>query len=451
MILIIWIIVSVIVFSTIILVHEYGHFKTARIFWVKVEEFWLGIPPKAKKLWTDKHGTIYTLNWLPLWWFVRLKWESINTFLLFDKDKKLHNNVSLEKAIKSWEDIFNKDKNLLKEEDKKDILKKLHENFATNSLLTKKAWQQAIIILAWVFMNFVLAIFIFSFLFFIWVSPIRINNKIEISQESKLIPNPENALKNNMVLEWVIIYPINWSIAEKSWLKNFDFILKINWDKMKSWLEIKNIISNKPNTSFNLEVKRYNYDNCNFINDDCKFEIKNISVISDYKWAIWIWLGPLLLNKDFKYKYWVLESIKYWTLETYSQIILTFKALKILIQKIFNPKTETERQEAINQVSWPIGVIDFMSKSITNWVIFILIIWAILSINLWVFNLLPIPALDWWRFLFIVINSTISKIFWRKAINEQLEWGIHIIFFIFLIALSILIAYNDVSKIINWN
>jgi regulator of sigma E protease len=66
MMIIIGIIVSILVFSVIVLLHEYGHFKSARIFGVKVEEFGLGIPPKARKLFTDKHGTDYTLNWLPL-------------------------------------------------------------------------------------------------------------------------------------------------------------------------------------------------------------------------------------------------------------------------------------------------------------------------------------------------------------------------------------------------
>jgi len=101
------------------------------------------------------------------------------------------------------------------------------------------------------------------------------------------------------------------------------------------------------------------------------------------------------INKDFKYNFTFLESIKYWVTETYWQIILTFKWVGMIGQKIFAPKTPTERQEAIEQVSGPIGMVDFMTKSITNGVIFIVVIWAIISINLWVFNLLPIPALDW--------------------------------------------------------
>ena len=120
---------------------------------------------------------------------------------------------------------------------------------------------------------------------------------------------------------------------------------------------------------------------------------------------------------------------------------------QLLLRKIIAPKTQTERQEAINEVSWPIWMVDFMSKTIWNWLVFIIVIWAMISINLWVFNLLPIPALDWWRFLLIAINWLIQKIFWKKAISENTESIIHWTFFIFLIALSIIIAYNDVIKI----
>ena len=70
-----------------------------------------------------------------------------------------------------------------------------------------------------------------------------------------------------------------------------------------------------------------------------------------------------------------------------------------------------------------------------------------ISINLWVFNLLPIPALDWWRFLFITINSIMKRIFGKKIISEKTEAFLHFWFFVLLIALSLIIAYNDLNKI----
>lgn len=67
------IILFLIILSVLVLVHEWGHFTAARFFKVKVEEFGIGFPPKAFGI---KRGeTEYTINWLPLGGFVRLKGE----------------------------------------------------------------------------------------------------------------------------------------------------------------------------------------------------------------------------------------------------------------------------------------------------------------------------------------------------------------------------------------
>lgn len=62
-------------FVGLVVVHEFGHFVMARRGGVEVEEFGIGFPPRAKVL-THKNGTIYTLNWLPLGGFVKLKGEN---------------------------------------------------------------------------------------------------------------------------------------------------------------------------------------------------------------------------------------------------------------------------------------------------------------------------------------------------------------------------------------
>src|SRR5579872_7596553 len=67
-------IVGLVLFVLLVVVHEFGHFIMARRHGVDVEEFGLGFPPRAKVL-TKKNGTIYSVNWLPLGGFVRLKGE----------------------------------------------------------------------------------------------------------------------------------------------------------------------------------------------------------------------------------------------------------------------------------------------------------------------------------------------------------------------------------------
>ncbi len=60
----------VLVLTPIILIHELGHFIAARLSGIKVEEFGLGFPPRAVKMF-EKGGTIYSLNWIPVGGFVR--------------------------------------------------------------------------------------------------------------------------------------------------------------------------------------------------------------------------------------------------------------------------------------------------------------------------------------------------------------------------------------------
>ncbi|MEA2677118.1 MAG: regulator of sigma protease [Chloroflexota bacterium] len=59
----------------LVVIHELGHFIVARRSGVRVHEFGVGFPPRAKVLGRDKQGTEYTLNWLPIGGFVRLEGE----------------------------------------------------------------------------------------------------------------------------------------------------------------------------------------------------------------------------------------------------------------------------------------------------------------------------------------------------------------------------------------
>jgi len=69
------IIIFIVILSLLVFVHEFGHFSMAKKFGMKVDEFGFGCPPRAKKLF-EKNGTLYTLNWLPLGGFVKIKGES---------------------------------------------------------------------------------------------------------------------------------------------------------------------------------------------------------------------------------------------------------------------------------------------------------------------------------------------------------------------------------------
>jgi regulator of sigma E protease len=71
---VITIVLFVVVLGGLVLIHELGHFITARLAGVRVLEFGIGFPPRAKIL-RARGETLYTLNWLPIGGFVKLEGE----------------------------------------------------------------------------------------------------------------------------------------------------------------------------------------------------------------------------------------------------------------------------------------------------------------------------------------------------------------------------------------
>jgi regulator of sigma E protease len=77
----------------LVLIHEVGHFIMARLAGIRVLEFGLGFPPRARVLGHD-HETEYTLNYLPIGGFVRLEGEETNS-----DDPRAFTNSSLPKQV----------------------------------------------------------------------------------------------------------------------------------------------------------------------------------------------------------------------------------------------------------------------------------------------------------------------------------------------------------------
>ena len=74
---IITIVLFVFILGALVVIHELGHFVTARLANVRVLEFGIGFPPRAKVM-RSKGETLYTLNWLPIGGFVKLEGEDGN-------------------------------------------------------------------------------------------------------------------------------------------------------------------------------------------------------------------------------------------------------------------------------------------------------------------------------------------------------------------------------------
>lgn len=438
-------------FSVIVLIHEYGHYKTARFFGVKVEEFWLWIPPRAKKLWKNKEGTLFSLNWIPLGGFVKISGESEVFLDYFSKKWKKLSLKWLEKKIKNSQDIFDKNQKKISQQELRYIKAYIKNSKTGGNFYEKHIWAKTLILIAGVVMNFILAGIIFSLLFFIWVKPIGINTFIETDLPSKIIPSYQQAIEEKFLIkeQGIVLYPIAGSPAEKAGIKQWYILENINGVIPSDIMQLQKYIKQRAGETIKISLLKWpNTYTSNNIEGDYQYAWEVEIQVND-DGTIGSYLSEnIIFNEDFLYKYSFLESIKYWFLETYYQTRLTFSGLKILFKNIFIPETPQDRQDAIEQVAWPIGIVNIITQSITGWVSLLLILWAIISVNLGVFNLLPIPALDWGRILLLWIRSAIDMLFWKSSLSANIENFIHVIFFLLLIVLSILIAYNDIGNLL---
>jgi regulator of sigma E protease len=394
MIIFLGILTALIVFSSIVFFHELGHFMAARRAGVKVEEFGLGIPPRAMSLGTDSKGTLYTLNWLPIGGFVKLRGEDA-----------------------------------------------IHATDPT-SFASKGYWARTMILLGGVTMNFLLAWVILIGLF--WsvtnpsgLTPLGINTKFNTSTQSKLVPTYDQAVGQGLiVVKGTLIGPIAGGPADRAGIKIGDKIVSVNGQNIASPNDFVEAVKKSP-TSIELIIDRGG------VKSPIKVAPENekigVSVYADASF-----------QKDFKYSYTFGTAAKVAATEVYSQSRLTLELLGDLIRKLIRPATPTERTEATKSLTGPIGIgnlfVSLVEVKVPVSVIFLLA--AVISINLGVFNLLPFPALDGGRFAFLTIHTILSRLSWGKLGTAKLEARANVVGFALLMLMSIFVAYQDIVRII---
>lgn len=100
----------------------------------------------------------------------------------------------------------------------------------------------------------------------------------------------------------------------------------------------------------------------------------------------------------------------------------------------------------LNDLSGPVGVVDVVSQTVEKGFLegladFLYIV-SLITINLGIFNLLPIPALDGGRFLFLVIEAIR-----RKPMKPEHEGIVHFVGFALLMILVVIVTFNDIVRI----
>lgn len=97
----------------------------------------------------------------------------------------------------------------------------------------------------------------------------------------------------------------------------------------------------------------------------------------------------------------------------------------------------------LESVAGPVGIAGIVSDASALGVSYILTLAAIISINLGLINLLPIPALDGGRFLFVIIEAIKGS-----PIKPKIANAIHSISFALLILLILIVTYNDILRLV---
>lgn len=362
------IIAFIVIFSILVLVHEWGHFAAARRAGIHVEEFGIGLPPRAKKLYKDKKDTVYSLNWIPFGGYVRLFGEdSVDPAVLNDK----------------------------------------------SSFASKNIWQRAMVIVAGVFMNFLLAWLLISIGFTFGMKPFLVTQK-----------DIENGIKNG-IIESQKIYYIHEisqdSPLSKTGIQQGDYIISVNGVKVSEKMSLKDII--KPNSKVILAYM-HGEDN------------KTAGVVSDKdgKIGMSISLQDYILNvKNVKYPFYLAP------LKAFSEIgrlsFLTVKMLGSVIVSLIAKFTVPEG------VAGPVGIARMTHYFAQQGFMALVQFTALLSISLGVINIMPFPALDGGRFLFIIFE-TIT----RRRANAKWETVIHTVGFALLMLLIVVITWNDILQ-----
>ena len=362
------VVIFIIILAVLIIVHEYGHFIVAKKGGIRVDEFGLGYPPRAKKLFR-RNGTDFTLNWLPFGGFVKIFGENPD-------DESLNG---------------------------------IHKNQA---FVSKPRWLQALVLFAGPFMNFLLAWVII--LVSLWVGlPTTIDEKMD----QRFVQNETT----------IITQVLPDSPAENSGLTPGDVVTSLSIDNTDYGIvrseDLRALVEANPEGNFTINFKRADEDMSATLSPEI---LENGDML----------LGVGINNYGvYKPNFWrgFTESFRF----TGAMIVGIAGALFDLIKGVFTGGAD------ISNLTGPIGIVGMVGDATKMGIIYILSFTAIISINLGVINLIPFPALDGGRLLFLLIEKLKGG-----RVNHNILNIVNLIGFSLLILLMLFISYKDIVKLL---
>lgn len=135
------------------------------------------------------------------------------------------------------------------------------------------------------------------------------------------------------------------------------------------------------------------------------------------------------------YDHSLLPSLKFGVTEFFDKGKLIFQAVGTLLASIFTGDF------TFNMLNGPVGIYHNVDTVVKSGIYNLISYTALLSVNLGIMNLLPIPALDGGRILFVIYEAI-----FRKPINKKAETMIIVAGAIFVLLVMIAVTWNDIQR-----
>jgi len=402
------------VFLTVIVIHEFGHFMTAKLCGVAVPQFAVGFGPKLIK-W-KRSGTEYSVRLFLVGGLVQLageipqdglfrKGENL-AFLLdeqnrivklgdvsdvpggivgnlqdLDLSRRLQMTISVEDEVRTYQV---KPHALLMTSSNHSIpLVEKHEQ-----VLGKPLWQRALIILAGPVMNFLLAGVLFAATFM-----------------------HQGVFVNEAKLGQVV----SGSAAATVGLKAGDDVTAVNGVPVRTWIDlVTQIRKDKSNPPAPLRMNVVRAGNS-----------QHITVTPR------LMNGTPILGINNPVTYSPVAAVKSGFQSVYYTSI---HALQLYVQLF--------QHHEWNALSGPVGIADVISHQAQTGFWNVVMIAGLLSLNLGLFNLLPFPALDGGRLFFMIVEAIRGK-----SVDPRKEGLVHFVGFALLMLFAVVITYRDVTRL----
>ncbi|MET3697949.1 regulator of sigma E protease [Bacillus oleivorans] len=414
------VIAFILIFGSLVFFHELGHFVFAKRAGILCREFAIGFGPKILSF--KKGETLYTIRLLPIGGYVRMagedpevveikagyrvglqlnEKEEVIKIILNKKDQYENIRLMEVEQVELEHDLFiegyveDEDEDvrvrypihpsaIMVEDDQETMIAPYNRQFASKTL-----GQRAMTIFAGPMMNFILAFVIFIIIGFLQGVPIEDPVLGEITEDGA---------------------------AKEAGLREGDVVQSIDGAEVTNWTDIIEIVRDHPGEEVTFSIVRDG-------------EIIELTVVPHVLEENDQEYGQIGVYRPFEKN--PLSVAEYGVTETY---FWTKQIIYILGKMVTG-------NFSIEMLSGPVGIYK-STEEVANAGIYNLMKWtALLSINLGIMNLLPIPALDGGRLLFFAVELVRGK-----PIDRQKEGIVHFIGFALLMLLMLVVTWNDIQR-----